>query len=194
MEHWSEPCSLNPNLFCDHKRAHWFWRRTASGQPGKPPGGEPRPRSRREMVWEGSLGVWVSSRVERHCSTPDGTVLTLLSPLVRLLRSDACPLRLHICERPRRPDLPLVEGPWYCSGLLCLHRDVHLRQLGAFGLDSDCADRVRGGNLLRSAGCAVLSSMSKVPVFRLCMYEANGRARLPRQVPRFAKSRQGLRW
>jgi hypothetical protein len=72
IEHWSEPCSLNPNLFCDHKRAHWFWRRTASGQPGKPPGKEPRPRSRREMAWEGSLGVWVSYQVERHRSTPDG--------------------------------------------------------------------------------------------------------------------------
>ncbi|OIW23694.1 hypothetical protein CONLIGDRAFT_649711 [Coniochaeta ligniaria NRRL 30616] len=58
MEHWLEPCSLDPNLYCGHKRAHWFWCRTASGMPGCPPPRETRPRTRGEIIWEGSLGVW----------------------------------------------------------------------------------------------------------------------------------------
>jgi hypothetical protein len=76
MEHWSEPCSLE-NKFCDHKRAHWFWRRTASGTPGKEPSTSVlRVSSARKMICQGSLGVWVSRHVEQ-CF--DGGLLTLMS-------------------------------------------------------------------------------------------------------------------
>lgn len=193
MEHWSEPCSLEPNLACGHKRAHWFWRRTASGQPGQPPGREPRPRSRREMVWEGSLGVWVSDRAGLCCLTPEETTLTLVPPPVLLLHSDACPLRVHSRKRPRRPGSAVVEAAQHSRGLLCLCGDVHLRQLGAVGFHSYSTDCGCSCDIFQSTGCEVFSGMSTMPISSLRVAEANGRARLPQLERRYARSRRGSR-
>lgn len=162
MEHWLEPCSLDRELSCDHRRPHWFWRRTASGQPGSPPGREPRARSRGEVVWAGSLGVWVShprqGAVRFYGRRNRADVCD--PPPVRMLRGDAGSLCICVRERPRRLDFPLVEGARRRRGVLCLCRDVHRWQLGALGLDRYGADFIGSCNRVWYPGCGMLPGMS----------------------------------
>lgn len=72
-EHWSEPCSLHSNRLCNHERAHWFWRRSANGQPvSRCPTITRRITPDRRAACVGALVLLVSCRL-KPCAVPVGT-------------------------------------------------------------------------------------------------------------------------